>query len=231
MNCLIVGGNLPAGSPFEKSMSDFPYLETIGTCATANEAFAFLQQKPVDLLLVFNELPDSTGLDFLAGLPSGALAILIASNQNDAVRAFELSVADCLVEPFTPARFSAALKRAKEIFDGRNADKKHPEKDFIFVRSNNTLVKIRFDEILWVQALGDYVVFQLEEKKHIVHTKLYLAEAKLPPEKFAYIHRSYIVALDKIKIVEKGAQLILNGHSLTISKSFRAALLERLNLL
>lgn len=231
MTCLIVGNNLYAGDLLQKTASSASYLELAGKCADAFEAIAFLQKQPVDLLLVADEMPGTTGPDFLKSLSAPPLAILIASTPEHAAEAFDLMVADYLVKPFSVARFAAAVQRAKEIFDGRGMAKKKVEQGAIFVRSGNALLKIPFDEILWVQALGDYVVFQLEGKKQAVHTTLRLVEERLPREKFVRIHRSHIVTLEKIESIEEGNRVILNNQSLHVSERFRAGLLERLNLL
>lgn len=231
MTCLILGNNLYVCDLLQKTASSAAYLELTGTCADAFEASAFLQKRPVDLLLISDEIPGITGLDFLKSLFAPPLAILIASTPDHAAEAFDLMVADYLVKPFNSARFAAALQRAKEIFEGRGVPNKKVEKDAIFVRSGNALLKIRFDEILWVQALGDYVVFQLEERKYTVHTTLRLVEERLPSEKFFRIHRSYIVALEKVESVEEGCRVILNNQPLPVSERFRTGLLEQLNLL
>lgn len=231
MTCLIVGDHPVVKSLLNKMVSSVSYLEVAGECADAFGAIAFLQKQPVDLLIITDSMPDLSALDILSNLSLRPLAILISSKPEGAAEALDHMVADYLVEPFTPARFAAAILRAKEIFDGRSLAKSGAEKDAVFVRANNVLQKIRFDEILWVQALGDYVVFQMEDKKHVVHTKLHLVEKELPPGKFIHIHRSYIVALDKIKSVEKGNHITVNGHSLSIGQGYKAELLKRLNLL
>ncbi len=228
MTCLVLGDHTLINGFLEKTPPAIGHFPIVGTCHDSLEALAFLQQKPVDLLIVVEEEPNLAFLEHLARRP---LVIVISRDENFAAMAWDYMVVDFLVKPVAPTRFMAALQRAKEIFDGRQLGRNMVEGSVVFVRSGNSLLKIRLDELLWVQALGDYVVFHLGDKKHLVHTKLRLVEERLPPEKFVRLHRRFIVALDKIEKVEEGNRVFLGGQSLPVSQGFRSGLLDRLNFL
>ncbi|MEK7256589.1 MAG: response regulator transcription factor, partial [Bacteroidota bacterium] len=173
MKCLIVDDNELARTVLRQMASQVPFLEVVGECADGFESLDFLGKQAVDLLLLDVEMPGLSGLEFLRSLPTHPLVILVTSKKDYAFEAFELNVVDFLAKPVAFPRFLRAVNHAREIFDTQNLPLNSTEKgDGIFVRTNNSLLKISFDEILWVQAMGDYVVFQLDGKKHLIHSTL-----------------------------------------------------------
>ncbi len=229
MKCLIIDDNELARAVFRQLVSSVPFLDLAGECADAFQTLAFLQNQQVDLLLLDVEMPGLSGLEFLKSLTVRPLTILITSKKDYAFEAFELNVVDYLVKPITLPRFLAAINHANEIFQLKNSTLQ-PQNDFIFVRTNGSLLKIAFAEILWVEAMGDYVTFQMDGKKHLIHSTLRQVEEKLSPSNFLRIHRSHIVALDKIEAVEDG-NVVISKKSLPIAENYKAVLLTRLNLL
>lgn len=230
MTCLIIDDNPLARALLRQMATSVPFLEVAGECASTSETLDFLQTQSADLLLLDIEMPGMTGLELIKSLPVRPLTILVTAKPEYAVEAFEVPVLDYLVKPIAFPRFVMAAQRAKEAFDSRNGEKPRFEKDSIFVRSNTALLKIRFDELLWAEAMGDYVVFQLADKKHVVYTTLRQVEEKLPPDQFLRIHRGYIVSLKKIEKLEEG-RVIVHQTTLPVGETFKTSLLNRLNLL
>lgn len=233
MKYLIIDDNPMARTVLRQIASRVEGLQLAGECASALEAFNFLQKEPVDLLLLDVEMPEMSGLELLQNLPTRPLVILITSKPEYAVEAFDLNVADYIVKPVSLARFMTAVHKAREIWDGRlNTVEKSTEKDYLFVRADGALLKIRFDEILWVQALVDYVQFiTVSGKKHTVHATMKAVESHLHDPRFARSHRSYIVNTDKIDRIEEGTMIIIGKQVVPLSEQYKAALLKRLNLL
>ncbi len=233
MTYLIIDDNPMARAVLRQITSGMEGLTLAGECASALEAFNFLQKKPVDLLLLDVEMPEMSGLELLQHLPTRPLVILITSKTDYAVEAFDLNVADYIVKPVTLPRFMAAVQKARELWDGRlNTVEKSTEKDYLFVRTDGALTKIRFDEILWVQALVDYVQFvTVSGKKHTVHATLKAVESHLSDPRFVRTHRSYIVNTDKIDRVEEGAMIVIGKQVVPMSEQYKAAVTKQLNLL
>ena len=133
-----------------------------------------------------------TGIELIKNLVKRPIIILITSKKNYAVEAFELNVADYIIKPVTLSRLTLAVSRAKELFDNKDqvVDINQKDKDYIFVRSNSILAKIKLSDIIYIQALGDYVNIITPTKRNTVHCTLKSMEEKLPVNKFYRLHRS-----------------------------------------
>jgi DNA-binding LytR/AlgR family response regulator len=168
----------------------------------------------------------------IKNLEKRPIVILISSNTDYAVEAFELNLADYMTKPVSLPRFMLAISRAKRLFELNDKKLNHEqrEKDYIFIRSNSVLTKIKVCDILYMQALGDYVNIYTAEKRYTAHITLKGIEEKLPADKFYRLHRSYLVALDYVDGVEEGTAFIGN-HPISIGKQFKKELLTKLNLI
>ncbi len=233
MKYLIIDDNPMARAVLRQLASGIQGMELAGECASAIEAFNVLQKESVDVLLLDVEMPEMSGLELLESLSSRPLVILTTSKTDYAVEAFDLNVVDYIVKPVTLPRFMAAVQKARDIWDSRhNTVEKSTEKDFLFVRADGALTKIRFDEILWVQALVDYVQFVTTSgKKLTVHATMKSVENHLNDTRFVRAHRSYIVNIDKIDRVEEGVMLVIGKQVVPMSEQYKSAVLEGLNLL
>jgi two-component system, LytTR family, response regulator len=228
MNCLIVDDNKLARTAMKQLASHVDQLHVIGECASAIEAYNLLQKEKTDLLLLDIEMPGMSGIELTRNLGKKAPIIIFTTVKTDyAVEAFELNVADYLIKPVSPARFIQAIEKAKELF---NSPIELSENEFVFIRDNGILKRIRIDEILYLEAMGDYVKLHTAQKYYAIHTTLKAVEEKLPAAKFMRVHRSYIVGLDKIESIEDGTIIILK-HSVPVADAYRSALNNRLNLL
>ena len=242
IKCLVVDDNKMARLAIEQLISQVEFLDCVGECASAIEAFNFLKQNQVDLLFLDIEMPNMTGIELTRQLTQRPLIIFTTSKKEYAAEAFELNVADYIVKPITVARFMAATERAKELFDSKNNHIIYPfgsietqnNDAFIFIRDSNILKKIMMDDLLWLEAMGDYVkVFHREngkEKFNAIHTTLKALEEKLPASKFQRVHRSYVVAVSKIDFIEEGA-INIGKKVIPVADAYRNVLNKRLNLI
>lgn len=233
MKYLIIDDNPMARAVLRQIASSMEGLTLAGECASALEAFNFLQKEPVDLLLLDVEMPEMSGLELLQNLPNRPLVILITSKSDYAAEAFELNVADYIVKPVTLPRFMGAVQKARELWEGRlNTVENSTEKDYLFVRADGALIKIRYDDILWVQALVDYVQFITSSgKKYTVHATMKSVESHLHDARFVRAHRSYIVNSDKIDRIEEGTMIVIGKQVVPMSDQYKAAVMDRINLL
>lgn len=233
MKYLIVDDNLMARTVLGQLASGIDGMTLVGECASALEAFNFLGNNVVDLLLLDIEMPEMNGLELLQNLPTHPLIILISSKPDYAIDAFNLNVVDYILKPVTMPRFLAAIQKARELWESRlNIVEKSTEKNFLFVRTKGALIKIKFDDILWVQALVDYVQFHTASgKKYTVHTTMKSVENHLVDSRFERAHRSYIVNTDKIDRIEEGSVIVIGEEIIPMSEQFKTAIVKRLNLL
>jgi DNA-binding LytR/AlgR family response regulator len=206
-------------------------LSVMAECENAIDAYNVVNKQPVDFLLLDIEMPGMTGLELTKNLGrKSPLIIFTTAKTNYAVDAFELNVVDYLVKPIEPARFLKAIDRVKEAIESEKEQVEVKDKEFVFVRDNGILKKINSDDILYLEAMGDYVKVFTSQKFHIVHATLKSIEEKLPSSKFMRVHRSYIIALNKIDYIEEGV-ISINGTAIPVADAYRTTLNNRLNLL
>ena len=231
MNCLVIDDNMIARSSMKQLASQVKDLVVIADFDNAMDAYAFLQKQPVDILLLDIEMPGMTGLELTKNLSRNRpLIIFTTSKKEYAVEAFELNVADYIVKPVTPSRFKQAIDRAREIIESNNEDVRMAEDEFIFIRDSNVVRRLKIDDILYAEAMGDYVKLHTPQKFYAIHTTLRAVEERLPSSKFIRVHRSYIASLQKIDTIQDGA-LVINGKPVPVADAYRAALNKKMNVL
>lgn len=231
MNCLIVDDNKIARTTMKQLASQVKDITIVGECSNAIDAINLLQEQSVDLVLLDIEMPGMTGLELTKNLGNKRPVIIFTTSKTEyAAEAFELNVADYIVKPVTPARFIQAIDKAREILQSNTEEFKMNEEEFIFIRDSNIVRRLKLDDILFAEAMGDYVKLYTAQKFYAIHTTLKAVEERLPVYKFLRVHRSYMVALTKIDTIQDGA-LVINGKLVPVADAYRAALNRRMNVL
>jgi len=232
MRCLIVDDNKMARMAMKQLVGQVKSLDLVAECSDAMEAYNQLSSKDIDLLLLDIEMPGMTGLELTKKLGNKSPLIIFTTAKTDyAVEAFELNVVDYVIKPVLPARFLQAIEKAREVAESPKADvRTSPEQDFVFVKDNGVLKKINVDDMLYLEAMGDYVKVYTGQRFHVLHATLKSIEEKLPVAKFVRVHRSYIVSLNKIDYIQDGA-ISIGKASVPIADTYRPMLNKRLNLL
>lgn len=231
MNCLIVDDNKIARVTIRQLAARVIDLEIARECENAVEAYNFLKENKIDLILLDIELPEMSGIELTKNLRKPSpLIIFITSKKEYAVEAFELNVVDYLVKPITTSRFLQAIEKAREVLASRTEQVSIEPDEFIFIRDGNIIRRIKADDILYAEAMGDYVKIHLPNKFYAIHTTLKSVEERLATHRFVRVHRSYIVGINKIDGIQDGA-LVVNGKSLPVADAYRSSLNKRLNIL
>ena len=231
MTALIIDDNIIARTTIRQLASQIKDVAVAGECVDAMEAYNFLRDHPVDLLLLDIEMPGMTGIELTRNLgKEGPVIIFTTSKKEYAAEAFELNVVDYIVKPVTPVRFIQAIDRAREVLESRKEEVKMEQEEFIFIRDSNIVRRLQLNEILYAEAMGDYVKLHTPHKFYAIHTTLKAVEERLPPSRFQRIHRSYIVALGSIDTIQDGA-VIVNAKPLPVADAYRLALNKRMNIL
>jgi DNA-binding LytR/AlgR family response regulator len=206
-------------------------LELVQECEDAMEAYNLINGQQIDLIFLDIEMPGMTGLELTKNLGSKSPLIVFTTAKKDyAVEAFELNVVDYLVKPVTPSRFLQAVERANEAVASDKEEVKVEEQEFVFVKDNGILKRINVDDILYLEAMGDYVKVHTSQKFHVLHATLKSIEEKLPATKFIRVHRSYIVSLSKIDFIQEGV-ISIGKATVPVADTYRTTLNKRLNLL
>lgn len=215
----------------KQMVSQVKDMALLGECSNAMDAYNFMQEQPVDMLLLDIEMPGMTGIELTKNLGDKKPVIIFTTSKREyAVEAFELNVADYILKPVTPTRFIQAIDKAREMIESNNVEVKTDTDEFVFIRDSNIIRRLKIDDILFAEAMGDYVKLHSVQKFYAVHTTLKAVEERLPASKFIRVHRSYIVALAKIDTIQEGA-LIINGKPVPVADAYRASLNKRMNIL
>ena len=231
MNILLVDDNEIARTTLAQLASQVKDIAIIGECADAMEAYNLIQEKTIDVILLDIEMPGMTGLELTKSLGDITPIIIFTTSKRDyAVEAFELNVADYIVKPVTPARFIRAIDKARELIESNEEELNISDNEFIFIRDSNIIRRLKLDDILFIEAMGDYVKLHMPQRFYAIHTTLRTVEDRLPSNKFQRVHRSYIVAIEKIDTIQDGV-LIVNNKPVPVADAYRAALNKRMNVL
>ena len=231
LTCLVVDDNEMNRLTLEHFVELTDSLTLTASFADGVQALNFLKtHPPVDLLLLDIEMPQLSGLDLVRILPSPSPeVILVTSHRDFAVEAFALRVADYLVKPVDYARFHQAVTRAierREPTSSGAASRPEPTTELpaqgaeLFVKVNSKLVRLNFDDVLYIEAMSTYSVIVLANQKHIVYATLKALEERLPFAHFRRVHRSYIVNTQRIEAVEDN-MLRLGPYEVPVGKSYQ----------
>lgn len=193
-----------------------PFLDLRETFTDAFKALDYLQKEPVDLIFLDIKMPDISGIEFFSSLSKKPLLIFTTAYSEHAVTSFELDAVDYLLKPFSLARFIKGCNKAYELFTARNLS---DASDHIFVKTGFEQVKVLFDEILYLEAAGNYVTFVLKDKNILSRSTFNEAAQLLPPGKFIRVHRSYLVSASKIDKVERH-QVTVNALKVPVSEAY-----------
>jgi DNA-binding LytR/AlgR family response regulator len=231
MKCLIVDDNKMARLALRQMVTQVQNLELIAECSTAMEAYNYLNSVPVDLLFLDIEMPEMSGIDLIKKLGNKRPLIIFTTAKKDyAAEAFDLNVVDYLVKPINQPRLVQSIEKAREALESNKEEMKVEEQGFVFVKDNGVLKRISIDDILFLEAMGDYVKVHTAQKFHVVHATLKSIEEKLPTSKFVRVHRSYIVAINKIDFIQEGT-ITIGKTTIPVADTHKSNLNKRLNLL
>lgn len=230
MTCLIVDDEPLARNLLTEYVKKVPYLKLHSACSNPLQALEILRTQSVDLLFLDIQMPEITGISLLKSLQHKPLVILTTAYSEYALESFDLDVVDYLLKPVTFERFLRAVERATQRRQQPVqpvAETQGPKEvaDFIFVKDGTKLVKVRLDDILYVEGLKDYVTIHTRMQKIVTLQRLKALEEQLPADKFIRIHNSFIIALDAIDVIHKG-DVQIGPALLPISDSYKKSFRE-----
>ncbi|RXQ93901.1 response regulator transcription factor [Ancylomarina salipaludis] len=235
MNCVVIDDDKLSRKVVESYIERTDYLTLIASYPSAIEAINDIKKNdPIDLIFLDVEMPEMSGMEFLNSLNTTPQVIIISSKEQYALEAFEYDVSDYLLKPISYSRFFKAVNKVNARADKNGSTVFTPEKNEIFIKSNSTLVRLHYDDILWVEALENYVVVNTFTDKYTIHFTMKAIEDKMPSHLFSRIHRSYVVNLKKIEIIEDNSVVITTdggSKSIPIGKSYREKLMGDINLM
>lgn len=205
IRCLVIDDEEPSREIIQKHIAGVDALELAGSCTNAVEALSFLQSNSVDLLFLDIQMPHILGTNFIRTLKNPPKVIFITAYRKYALEGFELDAVDFLLKPISFDRFLKAVNKVLQL--NLQSNLPEPEKTetsketaqpFLYFRSDRKMVKVLFNDILYIEGLRDYIRIFTTSKTIVTKHLLSSLEEMLPGDAFLRIHRSYIVSLDKI---------------------------------
>ena len=233
MNCIIIDDDKLSRRVIEEFINKTESLVLIGSFPAAVDAINFLKlHENIDLIFLDIEMPEMSGIDFLGTLKNAPQIIIISSKGKYAIDAFEFDVTDYLLKPASYARFFKAIDKVLSRTQKNSLSSNN--RDEIYIKKNSSLVKLKYEDILWVEALENYVIFNTFNDKFTIHFTMKALEMKLPSSKFSRVHRSFIVNTSSISEIDDNTIIIRTeegNKTVPIGKSYRDNLLNDLNLI
>ena len=227
IRCLVIDDELPAREILKKHISGVEALELCGTCSNAVEAISFLKDNWVDLLFLDIQMPHLLGTNFLRTLKNPPKVIFTTAYRKYAVEGFELDAVDFLLKPINFERFLKGVNKVLQInlqgnYDLAISSENHVEsvQPFLYFRANRKMVKVLFNEILYIEGLNDYIKIITTNKTIVTKHILTSLEEMLPVNEFVRIHKSFIIAINKIESFNADSVDIAR-HEIPIGRSYK----------
>jgi two-component system, LytTR family, response regulator len=222
IKCIAIDDEPLALDIIKDYISQVPFLKLMKTFEDGISGLEYLAANNVDLIFLDIEMGGLSGTQLLKTLEKKPKVIMTTAYRNYAVDAFDLNVTDYLLKPFSFERFVKAVERTYNLLNSEqnNAASHNGEKDFFFVKSNYKMVKINFNDILYIEGMSEYIIIKTKTANIITLQSLKEIEKVLPESKFARIHKSYLVSLNKIDCID-GQSVMIANKELPIGNKYR----------
>lgn len=227
MNCIIIDDEPLAQKGLESFVQEIPYLNLVATCDNVRMALDELSKQRVDLLFLDIKMPKITGIEFLKSMKNPPLTIITSAYTNYALESYEFNVIDYLVKPIPFERFLKAVDKAQEYLKLKMGQGHATQEDYCFIRCDKRYEKIFFDDIIYIEALQNYIVIFAKDRKLISYLTMKNMEEYLPADRFIKVNKSFIVPIAKVDNIS-GNMIQIGAHSFTIGRPFREQVMERL---
>ena len=228
LNCLIIDDEPLARKGLKEYIDDVAFLTLAGEFDSPLKAVAELSSGNVQLIFLDIQMPKITGIQFFKSLQQAPPVIFTTAYPQYALDGFELNALDYLVKPIPFERFLKAALKAKEYYELRSQNKKETSTapDYLFIKVDGRLVKILYEEILFVEAVQNYVTIHTRDKKLLTYLTFHSIEEFLPDHLFVKTHKSYLVSLAKIESID-GNCLHIANHVIPISRNLKDDVMKK----
>lgn len=224
MTCTIVDDEPLAVKLLESFVERTPALQLVGSYTDSVEAIAALRENPVDLVFLDIQMPDMDGMELAHMLPAQTKIIFTTAFKEYAFDSYEVSAIDFLLKPVRYNKFLTAVEKAQERIVRQPSSVNH-QPSTLFLRVDGELRQLQLDDVLYVAGMKDYVMFYVQSQPRplITHLTMKAVEDMLPADRFLRVHRSYIVALDKIRSIDRNDCIYIGNEIIHVTEAFRPA--------
>jgi len=225
LKCIITDDEPIARKGLQGYVQKLDFLELVAVCEDAIQLNIVLKTQQVDLLFLDIEMPYMSGIELLSGLKNPPKVIIVSAYEQYAIKGYELDVVDYLLKPISFERFLKAVNKVYDLM--LSLETTSPETDYVFVKTSQKLEKIFFKDVLFIEAMENYVSIQTESCKVVTHSTLNVILQILPKNIFIQIHKSFIVNLGKVTFLE-GNLIGIKKFKIPISRTYKKNVLEAL---
>ncbi|NML64187.1 response regulator transcription factor [Hymenobacter sp. RP-2-7] len=227
INCLIVEDEPIARRGLLEHIEQIDFLNPVAECKNAIEAGKLLHGHQVDLIFLDIQMPRMSGIDFLKGLPNPPAIILTTAFSEYALTGYDLNVLDYLLKPIHFERFFKAVLKAQFYLNSLAKSVSEDGKPYFFIKSSHKIEKIVTAEVIYIEAMANYVIIHTTSRKHVAYISFKSIEALLPSKQFMKIHKSFIVALCAVQSIDNNKITLIN-QTLPIGNSYKFAVMNRI---
>ena len=212
IKCIIIDDEPLGAEVIETHLKEFPNMELKETFTNPLEALSIIESGEIDVVFIDINMPKMNGLDFIRSIEQSPYFIITTAYREYAVESFDLDVLDYLVKPVPFTRFLKSINKLSQKFitDKSEDVQQTVEKSFIFLKVDKKLIKIKFEDIFFIESLKDYIKVFTKSGEYLAHKSLSGITEELPKTQFLRLHRSFTVALDKIQALEGNSVLVTN---------------------
>lgn len=226
IKCLVVDDEPIAIRGIVNSINKVDFLVVANTCASALEAGKILHDEKIDLMFLDINMPHLNGLEFIETLENPPLVIITTAYSEYALEGYRLQVVDYLLKPISFQRFCQAVKKAQSLLQLNSNTSNTPSSDILYVRQEgDKFQKINYKDILFIEALENYVKIHFLDETIIIHQTMIALEESLPNKLFFRVHKSYLINMSHISSI-MGGRVFINQHEIPISRTKKELLLE-----
>ena len=228
MNCIIIDDEPMARSGLKEYIGEVDFLKLLGEFEHPLKAMDIIGEQSIDLIFLDIQMPKITGTDFLKSLQHPPLIIFTTAFPDYALQGYELNAVDYLLKPFSFDRFLKAVMKAKTLMSKTGQLENIENTDeYFFIKSDNAIVKIKLDEILFAEALQNYIAIHTTQKKYVSYLTFKAVLDKLLPHQFIQTHKSFVVSPTKVDSVS-GNEMKIGSHIVPISRNLKDEVMEKL---
>jgi DNA-binding LytR/AlgR family response regulator len=229
LNCVIIDDEPLAREGMADYVKEIDFLHLVDTCENPVALMKLMDQHPVDLIFLDIQMPKMNGIDFLKIIQKPPMVIITTAFPSYALEGFQLNVLDYLLKPITFDRFFKAVSKAREyhqLVNRATVQKTEATTDYFFIKCGSKYEKIHFEDILYVEGMQNYITIYTVKGKYVTLLYLKNLEQNLDSQAFIRVHKSYIVAIDKIEAIE-GNEIFIQQHRIPISRNYREQVIEQ----
>jgi DNA-binding LytR/AlgR family response regulator len=226
INCLIVDDEPIAREGMKEYINQVDYLYLVAECKSAVEAAGLLHKNKIELVFLDIQMPSLTGIEFMKALAEPPPIIFTTAYPQYALEGFELDVIDYLLKPISFARFLKSVEKAQSYLKAKD-NNLNITNEFFFIKCNGKIEKIFIADVIYIEAMANYVIIHTQQKKYITYITFSGICNRLPDNLFMRIHKSYMVAVSAIKTIDDD-EIITSTVSLPLSKSYKEQVMNKI---